>query len=198
MLLFMMSHLRRSPHPDIVFVSRRFLPVDMNATAEETALAYRMLYERQFIERVDGLAPGNSDRLALRIVVQGLNDRKHTAPYREETFGFPGARIDGKMTIGNIIALVPSLFAQRALKAWPPATDDEPTTLQQWLQDAVGEKRAYVEKSKIVSRTGDETIVQVTLRCPIDESDLDLEGVLHPAAEAWIRQHVAGFVADRN
>jgi hypothetical protein len=55
LLLYLMSHLRHSPHPDIAIVSRRFLPVDVGVTAEEVTAAYRILYEQEFIDRVDAL-----------------------------------------------------------------------------------------------------------------------------------------------
>lgn len=119
LLLFLMGHLRYSPHADIVLVSTRFLPGDIGVSPAEAAAGYRVLYEREVIERVDALTVGSPDGLALRLVVESFNDRKHTAPHREETFGFPGARIDGKLTMGNVLNLPLSPFVQRSLRGWP-------------------------------------------------------------------------------
>jgi len=101
LLLFLMSRLRYSPHPDIAWVSKRFLPVDIGANAEDTTTGYRVLYEQEFIERVDALSAQRPEGLALRLIVEGSNDRKHTTPYREETFGYPGARIDGTVATSS-------------------------------------------------------------------------------------------------
>jgi len=79
LLVFLMGHLRYSPHADIVVVSRRFLPVDVGVSADDAARAYEILYERELIERVDALSGGAPDGLALRLVVDGFNDRKQRA-----------------------------------------------------------------------------------------------------------------------
>jgi hypothetical protein len=194
LLLFFMSRLRYSPHPDIVWVSKRFLPVDIGASAEETTTGYRELYERELIERVDALSEQRSEGLALRLIVEGFNDRKHTTPYREETFGYPGARIDGKSTIGNTIALALPAMVQKNLEGWGLLDEQELGFLRDRLQEAVGEKRALIEKSVVVHRDG-KAQVEVSLRYPMDEDERDIEGVLELAAEAWLREHLASVVA---
>ena len=189
-LLFLMSRLRYSPHPDIVWVSKRFLPVDIGATAEEATTGYGVLYAQEFIERVDGLAGQRPEGLALRLVVDGFNGRKHTVPYREETFGYPGARIDGKPTIGNALTLALPAIVQRNLERWGSLDDQELGSLGGRLQEAIGEKRALIEKAAVVHRGG-ESLVEVRLRYPMDDDERDIEAVLELAAEAWLREHLA-------
>lgn len=192
LLLFLMGHLRYSQHADVVVVSKRFLPGDVGVTAEEATLAYRALYERQFIERVEALTERAPDGLALRLIVDGFNDRKHTTAYREETFGFPGARIDGKPTIGNVLSLPLPPFVHRSLHGWPALTDDDRASLRRWLQEAIGAKRAFIEEAKVV-QAEDAALIEVKLRLPLDESDRDVATILAPAAESWLRQHVGGL-----
>ena len=192
LLLFLMGHLRYSQHADIVLVSKRFLPGDIGVSPDEAAAGYRVLYEREFIERVDALTEGSPDGLALRLVVESFNDRKHTSPFREETFGFPGARIDGKLTMGNVLSLPLSPFVQRSLRGWPALSEEDRASLRQWLQAAVGAKRAFLEEAKLAGE-GDATVLEVKLRVPADESDRDIEEILAPAADAWLRQHLAGL-----
>jgi len=191
LLLLAISQLRYSPFCDIVFLSKRFLPADMGVSAEETAIGYRDLYELKFVERVDDLAEESPDRLALRLLVEGYNERKHTTPYREETFGYPGARISGKQTIGNLVSLAVSPFVKRAFESLPALDEDNQVALRSSLQVAVGEDRAFIEEASFVARDTDAVIV-VKLRYPIDDSADDLESMLTPAAEAWLRQHIAG------
>jgi hypothetical protein len=126
----------------------------------------------------------------LRLIVDGFNDRKHTTAYREETFGFPGARVDGKPTIGNILGVPLPPSVQRSLQGWPALSDR--VSLRQWLQDVIGPKRAFIEEAKGVQNQ-EGALVEVKLRLPVDESDRDIENILAPAAESWLRQQVAGL-----
>jgi hypothetical protein len=127
------------------------------------------------------------------LLVDGFNDQKHTTPYREETFGYPGARIDGKPTIGNVIDLALPPAVWRTLEGWESLDDAEREALRRRLQEAVGENRAFIEEATVLRRD-DEARVEVKLRYPLDESDRDIEGVLAPAAEAWFRQRIASVV----
>ncbi len=195
LLLFLMGHLRYSRHADIVLVSKRFLPGDIGVSAADAADAYRALYESEFIERVDALTEGAEDGLALRLLVEGFNDRKQATAYREETFGFPGARIGGKPTMGNILSLPVSGFVQQSLKGWPALTDEDRQSLRQWLQEAVGAERAFIEETKLVG-DGAAGILEVKLRVPLEESDDEIRILLAPAADAWFRKHVAGLHGD--
>jgi len=192
LLVFLMGHLRYSPHADIVVVSRRFLPVDVGVSADDAARAYEILYERELIERVDALSGGAPDGLALRLVVDGFNDRKQRAAYRPETFGYPGARIGGKPTSGNILTLALPAFVQGSLRGWAVLSDDDRASLRVWLQEAIGSQRAFIEEVAVVGGH-DSPALDVKLRLPIDESDSDVQSILASAAESWLRRHVAGL-----
>jgi hypothetical protein len=192
LLLFLMGHLGHSRHADIVLVSRRFLPGDVGLSPEDAHAAYRALYAQGFVERVDALTEGQEDALALRLLVADFNDRKHTAPFPGERFGFPGARVAGKPTIGNVLDVLLSRLLQRSLRGWPALGDDDRAVLRRSLQDAVGEQRAYIEDATIVS--GDDDLrMEVKLRLPLEESDDELGALLAPAAEAWLRRHLGGL-----
>ena len=71
-------------------------------------------------------------------------------------------------------------------------SDEDRASLRCWLQEAVGAKRAFIEGAKLA---GDEApaLLEVQLRVPADESDRDIEEILAPAADAWLRQHLAGL-----
>jgi hypothetical protein len=192
LLLLLLGHLRYSPHMDVVLVSKRVLPGDIGVSPAEAADAYRALYEHEFVERVETLSEAGGDALALRLLVEGFNDRKHATAYREETFGFPGARVGGKRTMGNVLILPLSTFVQQALRGWPALAEDDLQSLRQWLQETVGAERAFIESALL--RTDDaHGVLEVKVRIPLDESDQDMKALLLPAAEAWLRKHVAGL-----
>jgi hypothetical protein len=191
LLVFLMGHLGHSRHSDIVLVSRRFLPGDAGLSPEDTSAAYRALYEQGFVERVDALTEGQTDALALRLLVDDFNDRKHRTPFRQETFGFPGARVAGKPTLGNVFLLPVSPFVERAIAGWPALGDDERASLVRSLQEVAGKDRAYIEEAKIVSDDG-AVSVEVKLRLPMEDSDDELRLLLAPAADAWLRRHLGG------
>ena len=115
-ILWLLARLEYSDLADVSELSRRFLPADIGCQAEETEQAYRWLYEYGFIERVDAAATEKPDRLALRLVVPGINDSKHRPEYRKEHFGFPGDFVGGQRTMGNILDVPLSEAAERALR----------------------------------------------------------------------------------
>ncbi len=184
-LCWLVMDLTRSSFADIVVVSRKFLPGDIDRTAEETAAAYRTLYERGLVERVDGLPNLGDDAIALRLVAAGLNGSKHPAPFREEGFGYPGARIAGKRTMGNELWVYPSEALAKAAERWL-AQDDELVSLHKAMQCALGEDRAYVET---VSRGSTERgpVLRVRLRFPFEADEAEIGAELKAAADAWIR-----------
>ncbi|MDZ4834219.1 MAG: hypothetical protein SGJ27_10620 [Candidatus Melainabacteria bacterium] len=100
MMLWMTGSLWLSDPPDMVAVSKRFLPTDLGVTPQQAQEAYRLLHEEGLIERVAD-DDESTDRLRLRLVAQGLNDSKHAATCEEVVFGYPGARINGKVTMGD-------------------------------------------------------------------------------------------------
>lgn len=108
--------------------------------------------------------------------------------YREENFGFPAARVGGKPTMGTILSLPMSR------SGWPGLTDEDCQSLRQWLEEAVGGERAFIEETKLRGQQ-EVGIVEVKLRVLRDESDEEIAGVLAPAADAWLRKHVAGLHA---
>ncbi|MBI2390077.1 MAG: hypothetical protein HYV09_10850 [Deltaproteobacteria bacterium] len=184
-LCWLVMDLTRSSFADVVVVSRKFLPGDIDRTAEETAAAYRALYERGLIERVDGVPNLRDDAIALRLVAAGLNGSKHPAPFREETFGYPGARIAGKRTTGNELWVYPNQALAKASERWL-ATDAELLSLREAMQRALGEDRAYVET---VQRGSTErgSVLRVRVRFPYEADEAVLQAELEAVADAWLR-----------
>jgi hypothetical protein len=166
-------------------VSRRFLPTDVGSTPEETRAAYRSLYERGIIERVDGFPGCGDDGLALRVVVQGLNGSKHPAPFREETFGFPGARVAGKPTTGQVLSI--ALDEGDGLLAGSALGDDTGRDIaRQILQTRLGEDRAFVESLEPRDHDGDRC-VEVRLRYPLDTDEAEMERAVRFLLTSWLR-----------
>jgi hypothetical protein len=79
-------------------VSKRFLPVDIGASAEDTTSGYRVLYEQEFIERVDALSEQRSEGLALRLIVEGF-PAGPVGPGRWEAQGLTEVPIIGRRWI---------------------------------------------------------------------------------------------------
>jgi hypothetical protein len=187
-LCWLVMDLTRSSFADIVVVSRKFLPGDIDRTVEETAAAYRALHERGLIERVDGLPNLRDDAIALRLVAAGLNGSKHPAPFREETFGFPGARIAGKRTIGNELWVYPSEALEKAAERWL-GKDEELVSLREVMQRALGEDRVYIETVRRGS-TARGPVLRVRLRCPFEADEAEICADLKQAADGWLRELV--------
>ena len=189
--LWLLSELWLSPYADIVIVSRRFLPTDINVTPQETAEAYRSLYERGKIERVElpdrDLRP---EALPLRLVVSGANDSKHPRAYQEETFGFPGARIGGQPTSGNLTlhALAPTeaqLVTGLSTSRLSRALDE----LRVQIQEHLGDERVYIEKVELDSTRGSLGL-RVHFRQRLDEDDDDnemLRAGITAVIETWVK-----------
>jgi hypothetical protein len=187
LVMWLLAELWHSPLPDIAVVSKRFLPTDIGCTAEETAVAYRSLYERGVIERVDGLPDLSETALALRLIDEGTNESRHPAAYREETFGFPGARVNGQPTLGNLLHVGVPDRLWTALERWrPQVTADDLTALATHLQERIGTDRVFIEAVELGSSRGLPEIV-VRLRYGWDEDDLELQARLAEATEHWLR-----------
>lgn len=189
LLLWLIRDLRLSPWPDAVAISRRFLPTDIGLTVEETLSAYRSLYERGLIERVEpqGEEPPR-DRLLLRLIVEWLNESRHPEPYRDEEFGFPGARVGGKPTIGNSILVELPLAVAEAVDRWH-SEDRDLKELKALIQERLGEDRAYVESVQFET-LNDRTVVAARLRYPWEEDDAVLEQELRALCADWLRRQV--------
>lgn len=188
LLAWLLHNLQMSPHADVAGVSRRFLPTDIGCSPEDTADAYRALYEMGLIERVDGLPNMREDALALRLVVEGLNDSKHPAPYRPETFGFPGARVGGKPTIGNVLH-VPLPDAARLVLPRAGTEGDPLAGLREHLQAAIGEDRVFIQEVQLGAREG-KLALDAVVRYPAGEDDREVEEALARAAEAWVHERM--------
>ena len=186
MLLWALSHLYLGDGPDVVSLSRRFLPTDIGITVEEAVTAYRCLTQRGLVERVDERADG--DTLRLRLVAEGINDRKQPLPAGEIVFGFPGARVGGKPTLGNELRVpLPAAYA-KTLTHWRFNEDDR-NSLGATLQEHLGAERAFVEN--VTLEEGDAPAVHVRLRYPWGEDDRAMTAALQEATLVWIRARVA-------
>ncbi len=188
LLLWLLKELWLSEYPDIVHISRNFLPTDINLSMDETQEAYRELYDREVVERVEGLAGKQSDRLSLRLVVQGVNAGRHPTPYREEQFGFPGARIAGKPTIGNLVTISLTGTLSRAGRQWF-GQERNLQGLKEDLTQQLGEDRVYINAVKI-KILDDKQYVVIDLRHPMDEDDTALQEAMRLIVEAWLRKQL--------
>lgn len=189
MMLWLMSNLWLADPPDVVRISKRFLPTDIGVADKEATEAYKELYDQGFIERVDSEDPNDrSNHLLLRLVIQGQNDSRHPAAYQEEEFGYPGSRIAGQRTSGqgNFIKLPDILTVM--LRQWF-ANPQELSELRDYLQAQIGEDNIYVERAEIKYQAEMPKLL-VYFRYPF-QSDLEpLEKVLSNCAERWFKERV--------
>ncbi|HEY9871682.1 MAG TPA: hypothetical protein V6D08_21170 [Candidatus Obscuribacterales bacterium] len=196
LLLWLLGSLWLSDPPDVVGVSRRFLPTDIGVKREEASSAYKELYDKGLVERIDSTETDKRpDRLSLRLVVRGLNDSKHAAPYREEEFGYPGARIAGKVTSGQgkFIQLPKTLSAM--LGRWFKEAQDL-TDLRDFLQAQLGEDKVYVERAEVQYQE-EAPILLVHFRYPLDADLEPLEKELSDYAEQWLKQRLVRHTANQ-
>lgn len=188
LLAWLLRNLKYSSHADITTVAKRFLPTDIGCSIEETTTAYRALYERGFLERVDGVPGVGEGSLALRLVAGEQNASRHPTPFREEVFGFAGARIGGQPTIGNRLIVRLSETLAKIATRWQ-LTDEDLLGLQAALQSAIGEDRAYIEKVELDMKP-DQPAVVVALRYPIETNDAEMTEEADRIVSEWIRKRV--------
>lgn len=190
MLLWALSHLYLGHGPDVVALSRRFLPTDIGVTPDEAAAAYRCLIERGLIERVEEPArgAGGSDHILLRLVADGINGSKEPLPPEEITFGFPGARVGGKPTFGNQLRVELPAPYMKTLSRWRFGEDDL-QALGVALQEHLGHDRAFVERVTIDE--GSDLALVVHLRYGWDQDDAAMAEALRAATLTWVRARVA-------
>ena len=188
LLLWMLGGLWISDPPDVVSISKRFLPTDIGITAQQASDAYKLLYDQGIIERVNLSREERADRLSLKLIVRGLNDSKHALEHQELQFGFPGARINGKVTIGQgkLVELPKTMAA--VLGRWFKE-DQELTDLRDTLQAQVGDDRIYVESAELKYRDGQPSVL-VHFRYPIDGESKPLEEELVALSERWLTEHL--------
>lgn len=195
LLLWMLSSLWLNDPPDVVTISRRFLPTDIGISREDANMAYKELYEQGLIERVEPKEPNQpNDRLSLRLVIQGVNDSRHAAPYQHEEFGYPGARIAGNLTLGQTTCIeLPKTLAATSAR-WFREQQDL-TQLRDALQSNMGEDRIYIETA-VFDNANDQPVLVVNLRYPIDS---DLESLEHEAsvfAQQWLANRLVRLSSD--
>jgi DNA-binding MarR family transcriptional regulator len=75
LLSWIAYHLAMSDHADVAFLARRFLASDLRLTEAEGQAALQGLIERGYVREERGL--GDERRIALRLVVEGMNDPRH-------------------------------------------------------------------------------------------------------------------------
>jgi len=195
LLLWLMRGLWISDPPDVVSISKRFLPTDIGVSQEEAAQAYRLLHERGIIERVTDVSESldKCDNIKLRLVVQGVNDSRHAPAFKEEEFGFPGARIRGQITSGQTVLLkVPESILER-LQRWFKEERSLPE-LRNELQSAIGDDRIFVEDAKI-RFLQDQPQVQIQFRFPLEDESDDLENEVVAQAKSWISKNLENAVS---
>ncbi len=190
LMLWLMGSLWLSDPPDVVSVSKRFLPTDIGVTPQEAGAAYEELFQRGLIERVDRVGRDRRpDHLSLRLVVRGLNDSRHAPDYKEEQFGYPGARVAGKVTSGQgMFITLPETFSAM-LDRWFKE-ERQLTELRDFLQSRMGDDSVYVESAE-VKFLKQKTALFVSFRYPLDAELEPLEMELSGLAENWFKERVS-------
>lgn len=192
LLLYLLGKLWLSDQPDQVVVSKKFLPTDIGVmTADEALGAYRTLYERGLIERVELRdSDEKGDRLSLRLVVEDVNESRHAVEYKNEKFGFPGARINGKVTTGQIKTVELSKTLSAVLGRWfkePQELND----LRDQLQTKIGDQRIFIERTEVFLRQfkeETEPALRVQFRFPIDADMHELEEQVEQFSTEWLKE----------
>jgi hypothetical protein len=187
-LLWLLKSLWTSYPPDVVSISRRFLPTDVGLTPDETSAAYKFLFENHFIERIDDESQDKrKDFLSLRLVVGGVNDSKHTAAYVKESFGYPGARINGEVTCGQTLLLgqkdVPSKFG------WCFREGQPVETLKTEIQNELGYSAIFVEDAAIKT-IDDKPLIVLHARCPLSADWKVLSSRVKVIVIAWLQKQL--------
>ena len=197
-LSWLLFNLRFSSPPDIVSISKKFLPTDIRCTPEKTKEGYRLLYEKGLIEKID-CANLREDDIALKLVVEGMNDSKHPKPYDEnEMFGHPGIRIGGEFTTGNIFTITFDGKLKKAL-SWLSGESKKLDELKLFLQNEIDKNKVYIENIEVQIKDqekehdkekGKTQIQYLTVQVyyPIDVSDSFIESEIKKLAEKWVKQ----------
>lgn len=186
LLLWLMSHLWINDPPDIVTISRKFLPTDINITAKEACDSYRRLYELELIEVLEEPAEeAKLDRLSIRLIAQGVNDSRHPKEFQEVQFGFPGARVAGKSTVGKgFLVHLPEPLS--ATLGWWFKEKQELTELRDELQKSIGEDVCFLDKAEL-KMLDDKPRILVEFCYPIDAESKPLEKKLNDFAVEWVQ-----------
>jgi hypothetical protein len=128
------------------------------------------------------------DLINLRLIVQGLNDSRHPPEFKEEKFGYPGARIGGKVTSGQTIFIqLPETISLRFLR-WFKEEKDLPE-LRNILQVAMGEDKVYIENVTVRFYNEKPRIV-VEFWYPLGEDLEPLEAEIQSYATDWLKENI--------
>ena len=197
-LSWLLFHLSLSSFPDIVVISKKFLPTDIRCTPEKTKEGYRLLYEKGLIEKVDRKNVREYD-IALKLVVEGMNDSKHPRQYDEnEVFGHPGIRIGGEFSTGNIFIIKFDGKLNKAL-SWLHGDSKKLDELKLFLQNGIEKNKVYIENIEVQIQDQDKEhfkerdkakIPYLTVRVyyPIEANDSSIESEIKILAEKWVKQ----------
>ena len=147
-LSWLLFNLSLSFPPDIVVISKKFLPTDIRCTPEKTKEGFRLLYENGLIEKVDR-TDLREDDIALKLVVEGMNDSKHPNQYDDnEVFGHPGIRIGGKFSTGNVFVIRLNGKLNKAL-SWLSGESKKLDELKLFLQNEADKNKVYIENIEV-------------------------------------------------
>jgi hypothetical protein len=197
-LSWLLFNLSLSSPPDIVAISKKFLPTDIRCTPEKTKEGYRLLYEKGLIEKIDRPNLREND-IALKLVVEGMNDSKHPNPCAEnEVFGHPGIRIGGEFSTGNIFTITFDGKLNKAL-SWLYGKSKKLDELKLFLQKEIERNRVYVENIEVQIQDQDKEhykeqdkaqirYLTVQVYYPIEANDSFIESEIKKLAEKWVKQ----------
>jgi hypothetical protein len=190
LMAWALFHLYASEYADIVVLNKAFLPTDIGCTPKETGEGYRQLYRSGLIEKIEGLDIID-EAIALRLVVDGLNDSKHAIPFQEETFGRQGLRIRGEPTTGNIIHLTFHRHHNEKYLEWLACSPKKIQQLHDYLQQAIGNDHAYIEDVGVIvgpDETNSGRTLEIVIRYPLSVDDRVIEYQLERIVEKWIKE----------
>ena len=190
LLLWLLHEIQLSPYADVAAVSKRFLPGDIGVSSDDALAAYRELYDKSFIERVDALPNLREDALALRIVVSHLNESKHKPPFRDETFGFKGDVIGGRRTIGNRIFLELETPMRAALRRWR-RSDVSLDAVRDAIQERVDQDRIFIESVQFRTFSDGTEGLDLSVRYPLEDDEEDFGPILGTALDDALRELLA-------
>jgi hypothetical protein len=191
LLAWALFNLGTSEYADIAVLNKKFLPTDIAFSPEQTSEGYRQLYQKGLIEKVEGLDIID-EAIAIRLVVDGINDSKHAAPFQEVAFGRPGLRIQGKPTTGNIIQLTFDKHHNKYLE-WIACSQEKIRQMHGALQQKLGSDHVYIENVRIApaaDKTDNKRILEIQYRYPFDIDDRQMELQLKSTAEKWIKASI--------
>lgn len=190
LLLWLLHEIQASPYADVAAVSKRFLPGDIGVSSDDALAAYRELYDKGFVERVDGIPNLRADALALRIVVPYMNESKHKPSFRDERFGFEGDVIGGRRTIGTRVFLDLETPMRAALRRWR-RSGVSLDALRDAIQKRVDQDRIFIESVHFRTIGDDTEGLDLSLRYPIEDDEEDFRSILGAALDDVLRELLA-------